>query len=244
VTLSRTLLREQPEIMLDAGTASDDTLVVLEPARVALYGKAHASLPVASRTAPPRDARGMLVVEGGAFRAYLPGVTCLGTVDPPVMECKPAVAGWPLDAGSQAEFRSGRNFFDGPVTTVAGGYRKLLPFYAAARAGGHWVFTGLDGRAGIYNENLESLGSTSAIGSDVAGVACGLLATRPGDAQRDVVQVFEVHDTELAAVSGAVEFPGTVTALWPAGRDAAVAVARDANTGAYAAYRLVVACAP
>jgi len=244
VTISRTPLREQPGVMLDAGATADGTLVVLEPERVALYGKTSAALTVEPRVAPPRDPRGRLVLEGGAFQAFLPGVTCRGTVDPAAMECQAGVAEWPLDSAGKAAFRTGRNHFDGPVTTITGAYRKLLPFYAGAYASGRWVFTGLDARAGIYNEKLESLGSTAAAGSDVAGTACGLLATRPGDAQRDAVQVFEVRDTEIAAISAPLEFSGTVTALWPAGKDAAVAVARDASTGTYAAYRLVVTCAP
>jgi hypothetical protein len=39
-----------------------------------------------------------------------------------------------------------------------------------------------------------------------------------------------------------LSFSGPVTALWPSGPTAAVAVTRDPGTGKYAAYMLTVVC--
>lgn len=235
VSISRTLLREQAEPILDLVIAPDGTQVVLEPARVAIYGPVNAALPVPGAV-PARDPRGRLQLDGAAFHVWLPGVACQGTVaSPPTIDCKPGRIGWPVAPGIQAVFQTGRNYFEGG---------KTPPFYSAAAAGGNRVVTGLDGRATIYDEAGQPAGATPALGSEVAGASCGLLATVPGEQPTDAVRVFEIREGGAAPVSGPLEFSGAVTALWPAGGNSVLAVVRDAITGWYAAYRLVVRCAP
>ncbi len=230
--LEKKLVWEQEAPILDFVVAGD-ALLVLEPARVAVYARRDGgweprhSLAVAAPAPWPRDLRGRLVAQQGTFQAYLPGVTCRGVLDPaPSIACAPGETLWPLYTGAtlaaRAAFRSGRNFFDGPVTTIAGARVDLRPFYSAALINGAWV--------------------TDARGpwQDLAGVEapCGQVLAESGDS----VQAYDMTAREPAAAGAPVEFPGTVTALWPAGAAAVSVVARDSRTGRYAAYTLAVAC--
>jgi hypothetical protein len=230
---------EQAAPILDFAVV-EDVLLVLEPERVAVYARrngeweAVTSLAVAAPGPWPRDLRGRLVAQPGTFQAYLPGVTCRGVLEPaPSIACTPGETLWPLYSGAtlvaRAAFRPGRNFFDGPVTPVSGGRVSLPPFYSAALVNGEWV--------------------TDARGpwADVAGVEapCGsgkqVLAVRREE-NGDSVQAFEMTAREPAPVGAPVDFPGTVTALWPSGAAAVSMVGLDSRTGRYAAYMLAVAC--
>ncbi|MFB3827563.1 MAG: hypothetical protein ACE15B_12395 [Bryobacteraceae bacterium] len=218
VSITRTLLREQKEPILDAAETGDGTLVILEPARVVLHGKVNASVAIDPAPAPSRDPRGRLLLDGDVFRVWLAGVTCRGTLAaPPAIECARGAGAWPLENGARAQFRAGRNYFerqDGP------------PFYSAAFTGGRWIYATVDGRGF----------------ADVAGTGCGFLAV-PAGADTASVRVFNGSGGEPAPAGPPVEFNGPVTALWRWGQDAAIVVSRDARTGDYAAYRLLVACA-
>jgi hypothetical protein len=85
-------------------------------------------------------------------------------------------------------------------------------------------------------------------GSDIAGTdaRCGggsqVLATRPAEGEADALQAFAVSNQAVTAMTGAVDFPGPVTALWPSGGTSVLAVARDLRTGRYAAYLVTVVC--
>ncbi len=232
LSLEKKLVREQEAPILDFALV-EGTLLVLEPARVAVYARRNGgweplhSLAVAAPGPWPRDLRGRLVAQPGTFQAYLPGVTCRGVLDPaPSIACAAGETLWPLYTGAtlaaRAAFRPGRNFFDGPVTTVSGARVNLQPFYSAAQVNGAWV--------------------TDARGpwGDVAGVEapCGQVLAENGDS----VQAYDMTAGEPAAAGAPAEFPGTVTALWPAGAAAVSVVARDSRTGRYAAYTLAVAC--
>ena len=232
VRLEKKLVWEQAAPILDFAVL-EGALLVLEPARVAVYARRNGgweplhSLAVAAPGPWPRDLRGRLVAQPGTFQAYLPGVTCRGVLEPaPSIACTPGETLWPLYSGgtltARAAFRPGRNFFEGPVTPVSGGRVSLPPFYSAALVDGAWV--------------------TDARGpwGDVAGIEapCGQVLAENGDS----VQAFELAGREPAAAGAPVDFSGTVTALWPAGAAAVSVVARDSRTGRYAAYTLAVAC--
>ena len=57
------------------------------------------------------------------------------------------------------------------------------------------------------------------------------------------MRAYEFPDRDPVAVSAAIEFLGTISALWtePKG-DTAVAIAKNQETGNYEAFRLAVAC--
>ncbi|HWQ56930.1 MAG TPA: hypothetical protein VN442_24795 [Bryobacteraceae bacterium] len=265
VWLERRLVWEQDEPILDFVIVEGEPerrLFVLEPSRVAVYGRTAAgweprgSFAVAA--APGRDLRGRLAVQGNAFQAWLPGSACRGTIDPPALECTAGEALWPLASGGSlaghATFRAGHNAFEGTVFTPSGAKATVPPFYSMALAGSPeaplWVMTSLDGRAVVYNASFSPAGQPiSGWGGDVAGVeaSCGagrqVLVSRPGDAQEpDAVEAWEVGLNSAAPVSPPLEFSGPVTALWPSGATSASAVVRDPSTGRYAAYRLAIGC--
>jgi hypothetical protein len=86
-------------------------------------------------------------------------------------------------------------------------------------------------------------------GSDIASVrsGCGpgwqILATSSQDAPSDEVRAFEIPDREPILVSARAEFAGHITALWAdSDSTSVVAVARNAETGKYEAYRLSIDC--
>ena len=75
------------------------------------------------------------------------------------------------------------------------------------------------------------------------GPASQVLATRPADGgEPDALQAFAVSNPSATAITGAVDFPGPVTALWPSGGTSVLAVAHDLRTGRYAAYLVTVVC--
>ena len=86
-------------------------------------------------------------------------------------------------------------------------------------------------------------------GSDLTSVktSCGagwqVLATSPETDGGDSVRAYEFPDRDPVAVSGAVDFPGAITALWTEAKgDTAIAVAKNRETGSYEAFRLAMAC--
>ena len=266
-TLEKKLIVEQDEPILDFAVAETDAgslLLVLEPGRVAVYSASPAGwaplrdFPIAAAGPLLRDPRGRLTVQAPAFQAYLPGVACRGTMDPPALDCTAGDALWPLASGASflglAAFSSGRNYFNGELMSPAGNRNTVPPFFSMALAGAGaeplWILAGLDGRAALYNSSFTPAGpAISGWGSGLAGTEanCGggrqVLSTRPGDASEpDALEAWELSGGEPVAASPPLDFPGPVTALWPAGATAASAVARDPRTGRYAAYSVVIRC--
>ena len=146
----------------------------------------------------PRDLRGHLRVNGGGFKAYLPGVACSGATDPSLtMECHPSDEPWTLDAGTRgvllASFTPGRNYFDGRVSTANAIRKTVGPFFSAAsveeNGRAYWLLAMLDGRTQIFDAAFEPVGSVASWGSDLAWTEarCGggsqILATKAGDAR-------------------------------------------------------------
>lgn len=183
------------------------------------------------------------------------------------VDCRASEAPWVLESGSRglllAAYASARNYFDGRVVTQSGTRKTVPPFYSAASAESQgrtfWVLAQTDGRAEIMDAALEPLasagqgapaqGAITQWGSDIAGVdaRCGgssqVLATRAGDANEpDALQSFTISERSATPVTGTVTLPGPVTALWPSGASAALAVARDLVSGDFIAYVASVAC--
>lgn len=233
IGVRKTFLWEQEQPILDA--ASGDYLIVLDPSAVSLYrnGQAATTLPVSSAGAAWRDPRGRLTVQGDTFRAILPDAVCAGTLapGPPAMTC----------AESGAWLAPGRNYFAEP---------GLPPYFSAANLPSGRLLAGVDGRTRLYDAASREIGQWTGWGSDIAAVetGCGsgyaVLATKPGEeGEPDEIRLFDVSGAAPAPAGEPTLFSGPVTALWPASRKGeATAVARNPETGRYAAYSLAITC--
>ncbi len=263
ITLEKKLVWEQDEPILDVAFPTD-AMVVLSPSRVSLYVRQNGpwtpamSIPLTPARAWPRDLRGHLRANAASFQAYLPGMACSGAVEPSfTMECKASEEPWVLESGSRAMllgfFAPARNFFDGRVTTQAGIRKSVAPFYTAASAEEQgqtlWLLAMVDGRTQVLDASLEPAASIPSWGSDIAGTDahCGngsqVLATRPGDGTvTDAIQAFSIVNRSAAPLTPPLELPGPVTALWPSGGSAVLAVVHNLSTGRYEAYVLTVSC--
>jgi hypothetical protein len=258
LTLEKKLVWEQEEQILDVVMLGPGVLV-LSPSRVSLRTEsATQSLTLTQPRPWPRDLRGHLRVNGGGFKAYLPGVACSGAADASLtMECHPSDEPWTLDAGARgmllAGFTPGRNHFDGRVSTANGIRKTLAPFFSAASAeeNGHqyWLLAMLDGRTQIFDAGLDPVGSVASWGSDLAETEarCGggsqILATKAGEAREpDAVRAFGLVNRTPVPLSAPLDLPGPVTAFWSLGGNAAVAVVSDLATGRYQAYMITVNC--
>jgi hypothetical protein len=128
--LDKRLVWEQDEQILDAAFPADRMLLPT-PSNLVWFsrqdGQWTRSMSVAL-PAPkvwPRDLRGRLRIAGSKYRAYLPGLACVGAWQPPAsLAGQPDDDPWVLESGSRgllpANFAAGRNYFDGRVATQAG----------------------------------------------------------------------------------------------------------------------------
>lgn len=254
----------QTEQILDVGFTPAGMLV-LSPSKLSLYARDNdswalrESVPITNPKAWPRDLRGRIRTTGAALQVFLPGLACNGNTAPTLtLDCRASEAPWVLESGSRglllAAYASARNYFDGRVVMQSGTRKTVAPFYSAAAADAQgrtfWVLAEIDGRAQILDGSFEPLGWIGQWGSDIAGIdaRCGggsqVLASRAGDAgEPDALQSFTIAERFATPVTAAALLPGPVTALWPSGASAAVAVARDLVSGDFIAYVASVSCA-
>lgn len=239
-------------------------MLVLSPSKVTFYSHSgdswsqRDSAPIVNSKPWPRDLRGRLRTTGSTFQVFLPGIACNGNADPSLtLDCKASEAPWVLESGSRnlllATFTPSRNYFDGRVVTQTGARKTVAPFYTVASVESQgrilWIMAQTDGRAQIADASLEPLAAIAQWGSDIAGVdaGCGgpaqVIATRAGDQNEpDALQSFTVAERFATPATSAALMPGPVTALWPSGGSAALAVARDLVSGDYIAYVASVSC--
>ena len=263
VTLEKKLIFEQDEPILDA-VFPEGGLLVLSPGRVALYGRPNGqwelrqSAPLTLLKPWPRDLRGRLRLNGTSFQVYVPGMACGGTVEPSLtMDCRASEEPWVLESGSRAmvlaTLAPARNFFDGRVITQTGARKTVAPFFSAAAVEEQgrqlWLLAMQDGHTQIFDSGFEPLGGVGPWGSDIAGTEarCGggsqVLATKAGDGREaDVLRAYSIVNRVPAPLTAPADFSGPVTALWPVGAGAVLAVARDAETGRFGAYLVTVNC--
>jgi hypothetical protein len=264
ISLQVTEIWRQPEQILDVAFFNQGMLV-LTPAKLTLYTKANDawivrdSAAISSSKPWPRDLRGHLRTTGSTFQIYLPGLACNGNTAPSLsLDCRASEAPWVLESGNRgillATLAASRNYFDGRVVTQTGARKTVAPFYSAASVESQgrtlWVMAQTDGRAQIADGALEPLGAIPQWGSDIAGIDahCGgasqVLATRPGDyTEPDALQSFTVSEHAATPVTAPALLPGPVTALWPSGPAAGLAVAHDNVSGDFIAFLATVACA-
>jgi hypothetical protein len=155
-------------------------------------------------------------------------------------------------AASKATFAASRNFFTGVVNPAFGNIQSVGRFYSAAAvlrgSSALWLFSATDGDVHIIDGVTEQPARPN-WGSDIATVKtlCGagwqVLATSSHEENGDSVRAYEIPDRDPVPVSGAVDFPGAISALWTETKgDTAVAVAKNQVTGSYEAFRVEVAC--
>jgi hypothetical protein len=151
----------------------------------------------------------------------------------------------------KAFYASTRNFFTGAMTPGVGKFGSVPKFYSAALLPRDrytlWLFAATDGHIHLI-DGVSDQAAKLFWGSNLASVktACGagwqVLATTSGDAG-DTMRAYEFPDRDPVAVSAAIDLPGEVTALWTEAKgDAALAVARNRETGSYEAFQLALAC--
>jgi hypothetical protein len=268
MTLHKTFLWAQPDatpvldVAILGGGSNPNTLLVLDASMVALYRmqSSHWELeqaqPIARSRPWPRDLRGRLMIgHDRKFEAYLPGMKCAGSADSGLtMECRNADDPWPLGANDDGPraFFGARNFFTGAFAGgISTGAAGPYPFFSAA--GAHPDFKEalfLAQTNGVLHLNGSSTEGFAVWGSDLAGIksSCGrnwqVLSAGAGDyTQPDSIQAGEVEGSVISAVSAPVDFPGPVTALWPASdSNTAIAVSKNLSTGRYEAFSLSITC--
>jgi hypothetical protein len=137
------------------------------------------------------------------------------------------------------------------MTPGVGKFGSVPKFYSAALLPRDrytlWLFAATDGHIHLI-DGVSDQAAKLFWGSNLASVktACGagwqVLATTSGDAG-DTMRAYEFPDRDPVAVSAAIDLPGEVTALWTEAKgDAAIAVARNRETGSYEAFQLALAC--
>jgi hypothetical protein len=263
-SLDRKQVWQQPEPILDIAFPPAG-MIVLSPSHMALYAHAsdrwelRQSVPLASAKPWPRDLRGRIHANGAAFQVFLPGMTCSGNTEPALsIECHAGDAPWVLESGNRAlllaNFAASRNYFDGRIVTQTGTRKTVAPFYSAASVESQgralWLLAQIDGRTLIADASFDPQGSIASWGSDIVGIdaACGapsqVLATRAGDAaETDAIGSYTIAGGAATPVTAPMLFPGPVTALWPSGPEAGLAIARDLASGEYIAYVITISCA-
>jgi len=264
MTLRRSLLVSRAEPMLDAAllrVGGENRLAVLSARAVVLYrqqaGKwdEESSAPITHGQSLPLDLRGHLVHTGEfSLEAYLPGTVCTVNLAGAIhAECRDADDAWPLGAQA-ALFNSGRNYFNGLLRPGFG--RQLAPFFSAAALPypGYtlWVFAGVDGEIRTHDGSRQGTLNARDWGSDLASVhsGCGggtqLLVTSASDAGgHDSLRAFELVERQPVMTAPAMEFAGTITALWAAhDGSSAMAILRDARTATYEVFNVSISCTP
>jgi hypothetical protein len=236
--------------ILDVATAGDRLLVLTPDALVLVAdasgandgGRAIASKPIATARVWPRDLRGRLRVAGQNVDAFLPGVTCRGTINPFALVCADDSEPWPigLDNSGIAPSRNAFSTADGFTFYEAaplGGSRFLL-------AGERSVLTLLDAgrRTALRTDPADHVaGFSDACAADAPYV---IADSRTAESDRDALRLFRFADARLVPTGSTTTLPGALTALWSATTPGpATAIVHDLSAGRYEAFHLTLSCA-
>jgi hypothetical protein len=243
IRITKKLLWAEAEPILDILLLdSDSQMLILGTEEVASYrlmGDKWMPSASASLVLPrplPRDPRGRLAIAPDGFRAYLPGSTCIGALQPQLrIACAPGNENWPDGEG---RWVTDRNLLESDATRT--------PFYSAAGS----LFAASDGR--VLDRAGQPVAGSEGWGSDIAGIAdpCGpgtAVVASGANNEREEVRVYEVTNAQATPASEAMPLAGPVTALWPGESSGqlparATLVVRNSQTGQYEASRLGLAC--
>ena len=236
--------------ILDVAVAGD-RLVVLTPDAVVLVadasgandgGRPIASKPIATARVWPRDLRGRLRLAGQNFDAFLPGVTCRGTINPLALVCADDSDAWPIGLENSGIAPS-RNAFSTP---------DGFTFYEAAPVGaGRFLLAGERGALTLMDAGRRTAVRSDAAdhvagfpGACVADAAYVILGARTAEPDNDTLRLFRLADARLVPTGSTTPLPGTLTALWSATASGpATAVVHDSSAGRYEAFHLTLSCA-
>ena len=249
VVLELRPLLSHSEPILDA-VFVDRRLLVLDPSALTLFEKSADGWrrlvvqPLPTPRPWPRDVRGRLRMEGAAFEAFLPGVTCRGTLEALGVACTGEPRPWPVGIENTG-IASGRNVF---VMSDGRTYFSSAPL--ESDAGARWLLAADNGQLVFLDEARRPIESMTGFGGDVAALST---ACAPGshvvasdsEAERglDTLHAFRVTARQLVAAAPPITLPGPVTALWTmATGDAAIAVARNPATAWYDAFQIGLSC--
>src|SRR5436190_2455643 len=187
----------------------------------------------------PRDVRGRLRADDATVTAWLPGVTCRGSVDLSRLVCADARGEpWPIGIENTG-IDAARNYFNTP---------EGLPLYAAALlaadAGAPWAAASTNGELLFLDDARRSAAAgtpaddVATLDSSCAGGARHLLVASATDAdhQREALRAYRVTGRRLVAVTAPAFVAGRITALWSApGAGVATTIAHDESAGRYEA---------
>ncbi len=261
ITLRKIPVWQQDGPILDF-FQDNQNLLVLEPGQLALYAsdagqwRPRQTLGIPHQQPWPRDLRGRLEVHSGQISVFLPGASCKGTLSPPALNCTLSDDPWPIDQGSLvAFFNPRRNFFSGLLAGQSAG-ASVAPFFSGAawQAGEqrNWLFTGIDGRTRLFQNDLGSpaatftgWGSTLAAVHSICGSGWQVLTSAATDISHpDSIQAVEIAGHEAQPVSAAVDLAGVVQSMWTAGTYSQVVngVLQSQTSGKYEAFTLTVIC--
>jgi len=213
----------------------------------------------------PRDLRGRLMLRRDhLFDVYLPGVFCRSSATAPLrLDCNASDDPWPLTADEtgpnsiRAFYASARNFFTGALSPSIGRISNAPAFYSAAPdpRGEYtlWVVTAVDGSVHLIDGVTDQLLRNADVGSEIAYVTSNCVrhqeilitdADEPNhNHDHDTLRAIEIPDRDPVVVSPALEFNGSITALWSGwSRFDAVAVTHREDTGQNEAYRISTTC--
>lgn len=231
--------------------AAGDRLVVLTPEAVVLVadasgandgGRPIASKPIATARIWPRDLRGRLRVAGQNFDAFLPGVTCRGTINPLALVCADDSDAWPIGLENSGIAPS-RNAFSTP---------DGFTFYEAAPVGaGRFLLAGERGALTLMDAGRRTVvradaadhvaGFADACAADAAYVILGARSAEPAG---DMLRLFRLAEARLVPTGSTTPLPGMLTALWSATASGpATAIVHDLSAGRYEAFHLTLSCA-
>jgi len=221
ITLTKKFLWTQPEPILDVLLLdSNPQMLVLSGSKIASFrfsGDKWTPSATASLVLPrpiPRDPRGRIERTPDGFRAYLPGATCTGALQPDLkVTCAPGNETWP---DAQVRWVTDRNMLESDAGKA--------PFYSIAN--------------GFFG-GAEGWGSDIAAVNDHCNSGDAVIASSAATDHDEV----RAYTSQAMPASEALPLPGPVTALWPAeARGQVTLVVRNEQTGEYEASRLGLAC--
>ncbi|HKB12925.1 MAG TPA: hypothetical protein VKD69_19815 [Vicinamibacterales bacterium] len=240
----------QRQPMLDVAAAGD-RLLVLTSESVLLVADATSANPgarvIASKTIAtarvwPRDVRGRLRVAAPRFEAFLPGVTCRGTIDPFALVCADDNEPWPIgpDNSGIAPSRNAFSASDG------------FTFYEAASLGqSRWLLVSERGALTLVDGGRRAIAHAdpvlhaAAFSESCAGDAPYVITDAHGaEAGSETLRLFRFADAHLTPLPSTAALPGTLTALWSgSGAAAATAIVHNRAAGRYEAFQITLSCA-
>jgi hypothetical protein len=239
----------QAQPILDAAIVGR-RLLVLDSDAVTMYERAAdawrrlSSHPLPTAEPWPRDLRGKLLVSSGTWEAFLPGMSCQGTLEPLRGTCTRDRRPWPLGIENTG-MASGRNVF-----TMPDGRRYFSAATLESETGARVMLATDEGKLVLLDGKQNPVEAEAGVAGDVAAISSpcvqgGHVVVTGGHTTggMDPIRVVRVLGRELTDVAPPLALTGRVTALWTASvGQGALVVARNPTTRGYEAFQIDLAC--